>query len=183
LEILIALLLYEQTKEYDLARDCYRRLAANFPERPEFMVKHAMMLIKLKDFSAAEKSLDTLFRFHPGHIDGHRILGEMYCSTGRFKLAIEEFKRTLLINEDFIPGILGLAAVYKETENHEQEYETLKIAVEKGRETAEIIFRLGEIERKLKMPASMDRFKRVRELAPETSYAQEAEYYIRHQAA
>lgn len=175
--------IYEEAGEFDLARDIYRQVANLAPERPEFLVKFAEMLVLLKDFRRAEKALDTLFRLHPGHLEGHRILGEIYFLNGLFKASIEEFKRTLMLNENYAAVHLSLAKVYGEMGEQQNEYEALKRAIELGAENPERLLKLGQIEGKLKLPTSLDRFRRITELAPDSNCALEAEYYLKHQAA
>ena len=61
-----------------------------------------------------------------------------------------------------------------------EEMEALSKAVSTGKETVPVLLRLGELERKFKLPTSLDRFKRIKELAPESDSAKEADYYIKH---
>ncbi|GAB4269069.1 MAG: hypothetical protein Kow0029_04880 [Candidatus Rifleibacteriota bacterium] len=175
--------IYEESGEYDLARDIYKFLSRIAPERPEFMVKHAEMHIAMKDFASAEKALDMLFRTHPGHLEGHKLLGEIYLAKGHYKAAVEEFKRTLMINENYADAYLCLAKVYAEIGDIQNECDALKKAVELGVENPALLLKLGQIENKLKLPTSLDRFKRVTELDPASDCALEAEYYLKHQAA
>ncbi|MDN5279975.1 MAG: hypothetical protein PWR01_3940 [Clostridiales bacterium] len=175
--------IYFAAGELDLSRDVYRQLAKIAPERPEFQIKFAEMLVLLEDYSRAEKALDTLFRIHPGHLDGHRILGEIYQRKGLYKAAVEEFKRTLMLNENHTQAYLGMAKVYAETGELQKEHDCLQRAVELGVENPELLLKLGQIENRLKLPASLDRFRRVTELAPDSDCALEAEYYLKHQAA
>jgi tetratricopeptide (TPR) repeat protein len=174
---------YEMAGEHDLARDVYRLLTQIAPEKTEFMTRLALVQIRLKEDDRAQKTLETLFRVNPGHVEGHRILGDLYAGRGQYKEAIEEYRRTLMINENCVDCYAGLALVYRRLENHAEEQAALKKTVELGRETAENLLRLGQLERKLKLPTSIDRFRRVTEVAPETSCAREAEYYLRHKAA
>lgn len=175
--------IYSAAKEHDLARDTWRLLAKLAPERPEFMVKYAESLVQMKDFDRAEKALDNLFRMHPGHIEGHRILGEIYLLKGQYPAAIEEFKRTLMINESYAAVYLGLARVFAETGEMEKEYQALEKACELGIEEPEILLKLGQLENRLNRPVSLERFRRITEIAPDSDCALEAEYYLKHQAA
>ncbi|MGM0598182.1 MAG: tetratricopeptide repeat protein [Candidatus Rifleibacteriota bacterium] len=175
--------IYKAAGEYDLARDSYKFLSKIAPQRPEFMVNYAEMLVTLKDFSRATKALDGLFRAHPGHLEGHRLLGEIYLNNHQFKAAIEEFKRTLMINENHVKAYLGLEKVYEKTSDLQNQYEALKKAIELGTESQELLLKLGQLENKLKLPTSLDRFRKVTQLDPNSDYALEAEYYLKHQAA
>lgn len=175
--------IYHAAQEYDMARDTWRLLSRMAPERPEFMVKYAETLVLLRDFTRAEKALDELFRRHPGHLEGHRILGEIYLHKGQFKAAIEEFKRTLMINEKYAVVYLDLARVYAETGESDKEYEALKKAFDLGIEKPEMLLKLGQLENRLNQPLSLQRFRRITELAPNSDCALEAEYYLRHQVA
>ena len=166
-----------------MARDVYRRLVVIAPERPEFLLRAASLMIDLGEHEKAEKALDQLFRLHPGHVEGHRILGDLYAGRGDFRSAIEEYRRTLMINENNAKVFGGLAKVYNALGNAEEEQQALKRAVELGSESPEILLRLGQLERKLRLPDSLDRFRRITELVPESNYAREAEYFIRHKAA
>jgi tetratricopeptide (TPR) repeat protein len=175
--------IYEAAGEYDQAVETYRQLTVLASERPEFIVKLAEMLLKQKDFTRAEKSLDSLFRQFPGHLEGHRLLGELYSARGLYKEAIEEYQRTLMINENCMGAFAGLAVVYRQLANDVEEQKALMRSVELGCENPETLLRLGELERKLKLPACLDRFRRITELAPDSNCAREAEYYMRHKAA
>ncbi len=175
--------IYSSAGEHDLAKDAWKQLSRIAPDRPEFMVKHAQTLVLLKDFDRAEKVLDTLFRMHPGHVEGHRVLGEIYLQKGLYKTAVEEFTRTLMINENYSAVYLDLARVYAAMNDAWKEYESLKKAVELGVEKVEVLLKLGQLEKRLKMPAFLDRFRRIIELDPHSLCAQEAEYYLKHQAA
>ena len=174
---------YQEANEFDLARDIHRTLSRRYPERPEFMVRLTTNLVEMNELEQAEKALDELFRNHPGHIEGHKILGEIYLKKFEFKAAIEEFRRTLMINEKYVPAMLGMANAFNECGEIRKEYDMLKEAVENGAQSVSVLLRLGELERTLEVPTSIDRFKRVKELAPESEYAREADYYLRHQAA
>lgn len=174
--------LYMEAGEVDIAKDIYKSLSRSHPERAEFYVKHINALIKMGKIKDAEHVLDKLFRNHPGHIEGHRILGEIYLAKRQYKSAIEEFDRTLMLNENHVAAIKGLADVYFELGDVEKEYEYLE-RVYQYEETAEIALRLGELESKLRIPTSLNRFKRVKELAPNSNSAREADYYIKHKAA
>jgi tetratricopeptide (TPR) repeat protein len=175
--------IYKAAEEYDLARDSYKFLSKIAPERPEFMVNYAEMLVILKDFNRATNALDQLFRSHPGHLEGHRLLGEIYLSNNQFKAAIEEFKRTLMINENHVKAYLGLEKAYEKTGDLQNQYEALKNAVEAGMENQQLLLKLGQLEQRLKLPTSLDRFRKVTQLDPNSDYALEAEYYLKHQAA
>ncbi len=175
--------IYEAAEEFDMAVETYRRLTILAAERPEFLVKMAEMYLRLEDYARGEKALETLFRQFPGHLDGHRLLGDLYCARGHFKAAIEEYQRTLMLNDRCAEAYAGLAGVYRKMDNAPEEQKALQRAIELGRESPKILLRLGELERKLKLPASLDRFRRITELAPDSNYAREAEYYIRHKAA
>jgi tetratricopeptide (TPR) repeat protein len=174
---------YEAAEEPDMARDVYRRLVAVAPERPEFIVRMASLMIELGEHERAEKALDQLFRLHPGHVEGHRILGDLYAGRGDYRSAIEEYRRTLMINENNLKVFSGLAKVYKALGNDEEEQQALKRAVDLGCESPEALLRLGQLERKLRLPDSLDRFRRIAELVPDSNFAREAEYFIRHKAA
>lgn len=169
--------------EYDLARDTLRFLTRIAPERPEFMVKHAETLVLMKDFEMAEKALDTLFRQHPGHLEGHRLLGEVYLQRGMYKAAIEEFRRTLMINEKYARVYVSLARAFAELGDSDNEYASLNKACELGIEEPRILLKLGQLENRLKLPTSLDRFRRITEIAPDSDVALEAQYYLKHQAA
>lgn len=174
---------YMQAEEYDLARDSWRFLTVLAPERSEFLVSYAETLVRLHNLEEAQKALDDLFRRHPGHLEGHRLLAEIYLQKGLFSDAIEEYKRTLMINEDYALVYLGLARVYKETGDFSSEYEALSRAAELGIEEPKMLLRLGQLEKRLNLPTSLDRFRRITELVPDTNLAREAQYYLKHQAA
>lgn len=174
---------YEAAGEYDLAREVYRQLSQRAPERPEFMTQLALLMIRLKDLVRAEKTLKELFGNHPGHVEGHRILGDLYVARGSYKEAIEEYRRTLMVNENHAEAFVGLAGVYRHLANDPEEHQALQRVVELGKEKPEYLLRLGQLERQLQIPTSLDRFRRVSEVAPDSNCAKEAEYYLRYKAA
>lgn len=174
---------YEMAGEHDLCAEAWQRATVLHPQDSECMISLAGILVKIRDFERAEKVLETLFRIHPGHADGHRILAGLYAGSGRYKEAVEEYRRVLLVNEDSAESLLGLAEVYRKLGDNAGEQENLRRAVDLGRESPEILLRLGQLERIMKMPTSLDRFRKVSELAPLSNCAKEAEYYLRHKAA
>ena len=175
--------LYENANEYDLAEDVYFDLTNIAPTRSEFWLKLAFAQIKNKNFEKAQRTLNKVFRVQPGHLEAHRVLGELYAAKKQFKEAIEEFQRMLMLNENNSEVYYSLAKIYKEIGYENEEMEALSKAVSTGKETVTILLRLGELERKFKLPTSLDRFKRIKELAPESDSAKEADYYIKHLAA
>jgi len=174
---------YEMAGEPDLCAEAWQRAVSLNPCDSECMLNLAIILVKKRDFARAEKVLETLFHAHPGHVDGHKILAGLYAASGRYKEAVEEYRRVLLVNEDSTDSLIGLAEVYKKLGDAVGEHENLRRAVDLGRETAEILLRLGQLERSMKMPTSIERFRKVTELAPLSDCAREAEYYLRHKAA
>lgn len=174
---------YEVIEEFDMAAEIYSRLLTLAPQRAEFYLKLASCLIKLSEYNKAEKTLSSMFRQHPGNLEGHKILGELFCHKKSFKNAVEEYQRILMFNDKY-PGIyINLASVYRETNNKTEEQKALKHAVDLGEETPETLLRLGQLELELGIVTSADRFKRITEIAPESKFAREAEYYIKHIAA
>ena len=174
---------YEAVGEFDMACEVYSELTALAPTKPEFWLKLAHSQIKIKRVDKAEKTLKRVFRVHPGHIEAHRVLAELYSAKRQYKEAIEEFQRILMLNEKDGAAYISLAEIYNQLNRDNEEMEALSKAVENGKESLNVLLRLGELERKYKLPTSLDHFKRIQELAPETDYAKEAEYYIRHLAA
>ena len=151
-------------------------------QKSEFWLKLAHCQIKTQDFQKAEKTLNKVFRVEPGHVEGHKVLAELYAAKHLYKEAIEEFQRILMLNENDGDLYLSLAKVYREIDREVDEMEALNQAVSNGKETAAALLRLGELERKFKLPTSIERFRRIKDLSPDSDYAKEAEYYIRHVA-
>lgn len=174
---------YEIAGETDLCVEAWQRAVGIDPENPDSLINLASALVKLKDYSRAEKILESLFRVFPGHADGHRVLAGLFVGSERYKEAIEEYRRVLMINEDSIDAYLGLAGVFNKLKDAQAEHENLKHAVDLGHESPETLLRLGQLERALRLPESFDRFRKVAEIAPLSNFAREAEYYIRHKAA
>ena len=173
---------YEGAEEYDMATEIYYDLTLLAPTRSEFWLKLAHCQIKTQDFQKAEKTLNKVFRVEPGHVEGHKVLAELYAAKHLYKEAIEEFQRILMLNENDGDLYLSLAKVYREIDREVDEMEALNQAVSNGKETAAALLRLGELERKFKLPTSIERFRRIKDLSPDSDYAKEAEYYIRHAA-
>ena len=88
-----------------------------------------------------------------------------------------------MLNENCAEVFVGLASAYAALNEAAEEQKALQRVIELGKETPEVLLRLGQLERQLKLPASLDRFRRITELSPESNIAREAEYYIRHRAA
>ncbi len=173
---------YETIKEYDMAIDTYEQLCALAPERAEFCLNLARNQIKIGELKSAEKTLKSMFLNHPGNLEGHKILGELLASKKQYKDAVEEYMKILMFNDKY-PGIYkNMAKVYRETENYVEEQKALQHAVAIGEEEPELLLRLGELERKMNLPLSVERFRRITEIAPESSYAKEAAYYLKYAA-
>lgn len=174
---------YELAGEYDMSEEIYSDLTLLAPTRSEFWLKLAFSQIKTKNFQKAEKTLNKVFKVQPGHIEAHRILAELYFAKHLYKEAIEEYQRILMLNENNGEAYLSLAKIYREIDRETNEIEALNKAICCGKETPETLLRLGELERKHGFPTSLERFKRIKDLSPDSDYAKEADYYIRHSAA
>ncbi|MBP5470677.1 MAG: tetratricopeptide repeat protein, partial [Candidatus Riflebacteria bacterium] len=159
---------YEGAEEYDMASEIYYDLTLLAPTRSEFWLKLAHCQIKNKDFQKAEKTLNKVFRVEPGHVEGHKVLAELYAAKHLYKEAIEEFQRILMLKENDGELYLSLAKVYREIDREVDEMEALNQAVINGKETAAALLRLGELERKYKLPTSIERFKRIKDLSPDS---------------
>ncbi len=175
--------IYEMVEDYDLARDVYKKMSSLAPDRPEYVSSLAACYLKLNDFERGRQTLERLFHLHPGHLEGHKMLGDIYLMQRSYHEAIEEYRRALMIKEFYSEALMGLGKVYRELGRESDEQEALKMLVDSGFESAEVLLRLGELERKLKLPACMDRFRKIKEIAPQSIMAREADYYLRHQAA
>ncbi len=173
---------YEGAEEFDMATDVYYDLTLLAPTRSEFWLKLAHCYIKTKNFEKAERTLNKVFRVQPGHIEGHKVLAELYAAKRLYKEAIEEYQRILMLNENNADVYLSLAKVYREINREVDEMEALNQVVSNGKETAEVLLRLGELESKFKLPTSLERFRRIKDISPDSDYAKEAEYYLRHAA-
>lgn len=174
--------LYLKTNEWDSARDVFSRLWKAYPARSEFALHLAKVLSSLKRYSEAVDILTNLFVSHPGHLEGHRILGDIHLARGAPKAAFEEYKRTLMVNEQFLPGFLGMAEAARVTCDAKQEYAALQKASALASTDLKVLLRLGELEAEMNLPTSLDRFRKILELSPKSVQAKEAEYYIRHKA-
>ena len=173
---------YEGAGEYDMASDVYYDLTLLAPKRSEFWLKLAHCQIKTNNFQKAERTLNKVFRVQPGHIEGHKVLAELYAAKHLYKEAIEEYQRILMLNENNGEIYLSLAKIYKEIDREVDEMEALNQAIINGKETVEALLRLGELERKHKLPTSLERFRRIKDLLPESDCAKEADYYLKHAA-
>ncbi|MFZ2960366.1 MAG: tetratricopeptide repeat protein [Candidatus Ozemobacteraceae bacterium] len=172
--------LFERAGEPDSARDVFARLAGRHQDRPDLAIRNARFLMQGKRYQAAADILAALFVRHPGHLDGHRLLADNFAAWGKIKEALDEYKKTLLVNESYCPGWLGAAAMYRQMDDPREEYRCLQKALVLESEDVEILFRLGELERRLKLPTSLERFRRVVQLSPDSGCGSEAAYYLRH---
>ena len=173
---------YEGAGEYDMAVDVFFDLTILAPTRSEFWLKLAQNQIRIKHFEKAEKTLNKIFRVQPGHFEAHKILADLYAAKHLYKEAIEELQRILMLNENNGEIYLSLANIYRELGRETDEMEALNQAVSNGKESAQSLLRLGELERKYNLPTSLERFKRIKNILPDSDYAKEADYYIRHAA-
>ncbi len=172
--------LYDKAGELDSAREVYRKLARRFPEIDSYTMAHADLLRRLRRHSDSLAVLEVLFKEHPGHIDGHRLYGEVLFEMGRPKAALEEFRKVLLVNDEFIPSFRGIARVMRTLGNKREEYDALARIVSLKKHTTEELFRLGLLERELNLPTSLERFRQVVEQEPDSSWGREASYFLRH---
>ncbi len=171
---------YEKAEEFDMAAEVYYDLTLLAPNKSEFWLKLAFSQIKTKDFDKAEKTLNKVFKVQPGHLEGHRVLADLYAAKGLYKEAIEEYQRILMLNENNSEVYISLAKIYREINRDNEEMDSLNKAICHGKENAQILLRLGELERKHNIPTSIDRFKRIKTIQPDSDYAKEADYYIKH---
>ncbi len=172
--------LYERSGESRSAAETYALLTRQHPEKPDYTVKWVQTLLRLKRFAETIAILNDLFQRHPGHIEGHRLLGEAFIGQRQYKSAKEEFAKTLMVNESYLPGLLGLIKVAQLSEDAAEEYRLLQKLIERTPTDLDALLRLGKLERDLKLPASLDRFRRITELAPQSVQAREADYFLRH---
>ncbi|MBF0498705.1 MAG: tetratricopeptide repeat protein [Candidatus Riflebacteria bacterium] len=172
--------LFERSGEPESARDVFARLAGRHPNRPDLAIRNAEFLLRGKRFQAAADLLNALFVRHPGHIEGHRLLADVYTKWGKIKEALSEYKKTLLVNESYYPGWIGAASIYRQMDDPREEYRCLQKASVMEPDDIDTLFRLGELERRLKLPASLERFRRVVQLSPDSDRGNEAAYFIRH---
>ena len=140
----------------------------------------AKLAIRIGRYAHAEKVLGNMFQRHPGNIEGHCLLGEVYLLRRNYKEALQEFSKTTIVNETYRPGWEGKARVFRALGNLQEEYDALAKLLESGVADASIYLRLGELEGQLGLPTSLDHFRKVAELAPESTMAAEARYYIFH---
>ena len=165
-----------------MAVDVFFDLTILAQTRSEFWLKLAQNQIRIKHFEKAEKTLNKIFRVQPGHFEAHKILADLYAAKHLYKEAIEKLQRILMLNENNGEIYLSLANIYRELGRETDEMEALNQAVSNGKESAESLLRLGELERKYNLPTSLERFKRIKNILPDSDYAKEADYYIRHAA-
>ncbi|MBI3037694.1 hypothetical protein HYY75_01400, partial [bacterium] len=164
----------------DSARETFAALSKRFPQRPEGAIKWAKAAGEIGRFSEACDALNFLFKNHPGHIEGHCVLGDIYAKSGRKKEALEEYQKTLLVNENYHPGILGVAAMSRVFGYKEEEYKALRKALNTNSNDPSSLLRLGQLEREMRLPSNLENFRKVVALVPNSVLAEEAKYYLRH---
>ncbi|RCK80274.1 MAG: TPR repeat [Candidatus Ozemobacter sibiricus] len=174
--------LYQQAGEPDLAREVFAGLADAFPQRPESFIRLASICRDLQRFDEAEQALRRLFHHHPGHIEGHRLQADLHFARGQWKAALDEYRNTLLMNENYLPGRRGVAAVFRQTGQTAEEFAALQKVAALAPDDVDVLLRLGELEKILGMPSCLDRFRKITQLAPDSLQAKEASYYLRHLA-
>lgn len=93
-------------------------------------------LAKFWDFSerssTSEKAINqfvTNVRPHPGNPDSHYLLGYYYQKRGRYKEAIEEFEKAVLIDPDYIKAYNGLGISCDMMGDYEKAREAYKQAL------------------------------------------------------
>ncbi len=172
--------LYQQTGELDLAREVFASLVDTFPQRPEPFIRLAGICRDLQRFDEAGQVLRRLFHHHPGHIEGHRLQADLHFARGQWKAALDEYRNTLLMNENYLPGRRGVAAVFRQTGQAAEEFAALQKVAALAPDDVDVLLRLGELEKTLGLPGSLDRFRKITQLAPGSLQAKEASYYLRH---
>ncbi|HNV69442.1 MAG TPA: tetratricopeptide repeat protein [Candidatus Ozemobacteraceae bacterium] len=179
--VLLALAdLYERCGEVDSAAETYSLLTRRYPEKPDYTVKWVQSLLRLNRHAEVPYILQGLFQRHPGHIEGHRLLGEAFIGQKQYKSARDEFAKTLMVNESYLPGLVGLIQVARLTDDAAEEYRLMQRLIEHNPDDLDTLLRLGRLERDLGLPANLERFRRITNLAPDSVQAREAEYYLRH---
>ena len=166
--------------EFDSARAIFEILARANPEKPDYTIRWAQVLHQQKHFPEVLPILQSLFARHPGHIEGHRIFGETLLAMGRLKEAREEFAKTLMVSESYLPGLQGMVNVSRAMIDPEAEYKALQKLLIFDPGNVSVVFRLGQLERQLKLPTSLDRFRKVTEMSPLSDMGRESAYYLRH---
>ena len=73
-----------------------------------------------------------------------------------------------------------MAEVHRQLGRHSEELQALQKVLAVVPDDVSVMLRLGELEKILKLPASLDRFRKIMQLAPESIQAAEARYYLRH---
>ncbi len=171
---------YVEAKEFDMSYDVYERLVELQPKSSEFRLRLAEHQNRFGKHSSAKMTLKALFQISPGHIGGHRLLGEVYAANSEYKAAAEEFERILLVNPAYSDVYISLGKVYRATGRYEDELSVLRKAYALGNKEPSYLLRLGELEYDKGNEACFNKFERLIEIAPESNYAKEAEYYLRH---
>ncbi|MBF0543874.1 MAG: tetratricopeptide repeat protein [Candidatus Riflebacteria bacterium] len=172
--------IYEKSNEIDSAAEMWGKIRKAFPQRADYFLKHARLLFLLGKHQATEDCLKEMFLRHPGNIEGHELLGDVLFSSGRYIDSLNEYRKTVMSNENYLNGWTGIARAYRILKEKSEEYKAIHKILILNPGDPEFLFRSAQLEKELKLPTSLERFRQVVNLCPGTKYAQEAEYYIRH---
>lgn len=171
---------YMQTHELHLAKELLEQLISSNPEYSEPFIRLAEIYINQRAFKKAETVLKQMFIHHPGHIEGHRLMGDLYFEQAKYKDAINEYKNTLFLNNKFLPSLHGLAKVYRQLNQINEEYQILKEILSLTPNDPLVLLRIGKIEKELGITSFIDRFIKVKNLCPSSAIEKEASYYLKH---
>lgn len=88
------------SKEYDLAIQCYGRAIELSPEDSFNYSNRALAHIRLKEFSKAIEDSNSAIKLNPNNIKAYHRRGTAYVSTNKLELAIKDFQHILEIEPE-----------------------------------------------------------------------------------
>ncbi len=100
--------LYNSLKMYDRLARLYQRLAELHPEEDEYVMQHALALIKAGDLKAAEKALYRVIERDSSRIGAYFLLGSIYQKQKQDEKAIEIYQKILKIAPDSHEALTNL---------------------------------------------------------------------------
>ena len=83
----------EAKKSYDKAEDLYKNYKWGYKTPTELYINKARLLLKLKLYGEAKKSIDNYLDFFPESGSGHFILGNIFSATGKLQQALDEYSK------------------------------------------------------------------------------------------
>ena len=92
--------LFYADKKYNEALECYNQLIEKYNSNDDYHYKKALILIELKDYDEAIKSLDKVLKLNQDHIKAMILKGNCYDFLSLNQEALETYEQIILKDKD-----------------------------------------------------------------------------------